>query len=93
MVTCRKKPKPLPRRQILDSSKLKEFADENFKFDANGRKSIQMGRKHCGESRNCLLQAISPFFTVLPKKTCTADTLKPGLVWERVNSLPHNADF
>ena len=26
------------RRQILDSSKLKEFADDNFKFDENGRK-------------------------------------------------------
>ena len=25
-------------RQILDSSKLKEFADNNFKFDKNGRK-------------------------------------------------------
>ena len=25
-------------RQILDSSKLKEFADDNFKFDENGRK-------------------------------------------------------
>ena len=24
--------------QILDSSKLKEFADDNFKFDENGRK-------------------------------------------------------
>ena len=27
-----------PRRQILDSFKLKEFADDNFKFDENGRK-------------------------------------------------------
>ena len=26
------------RRQILDSSKLKELADNNFKFDENGRK-------------------------------------------------------
>ena len=26
------------RRQILDSSKLKRFADDNFKFDENGRK-------------------------------------------------------
>ena len=26
------------RRQILDSSKLEEFADDNFKFDGNGRK-------------------------------------------------------
>ena len=25
--------KPFPKRQILDSSKLKEFADDNFKFD------------------------------------------------------------
>ena len=24
--------------QILDSSKLKEFVDDNFKFDENGRK-------------------------------------------------------
>ena len=30
--------KPITRRQILDSSKLKEFVDENFKFDENGRK-------------------------------------------------------
>ena len=26
-----------PQRQILDSSKLKECADDNFKFDENGR--------------------------------------------------------
>ena len=29
---------PITRRQILDSSKLKEFADDNFEFDENGRK-------------------------------------------------------
>ena len=29
---------PITRRQILDSSKLKEFADNNFKFNNNGRK-------------------------------------------------------
>ena len=28
----------MTRRQILDSWKLKEFADDNFKFDENGRK-------------------------------------------------------
>ena len=27
-----------PKRQILDASKLKEFADDNFKFDKNGKK-------------------------------------------------------
>ena len=29
---------PITRRQILDSTKLKEFADDNFKFDENGKK-------------------------------------------------------
>ena len=29
-------PYPITRRQILDSPKLKEFADDNFKFDENG---------------------------------------------------------
>ena len=28
----------LPDNKILDSSKLREFADDNFKFDKNGRK-------------------------------------------------------
>ena len=30
--------KPITRRQTLDSSELKDFADNNFKFDENGRK-------------------------------------------------------
>ena len=30
--------KPFPKQQILDSSKLKEFTDHNFKFNENGRK-------------------------------------------------------
>ena len=37
---------PFPKPQILDSSKLKEFADDNFKFDENGRKiskRVEMG--------------------------------------------------
>ena len=29
---------PFPKRQILDSSKLKEFADDNIKFDENSGK-------------------------------------------------------
>ena len=29
---------PFPKRPILDSSKLKRFADDNFEFDKNGRK-------------------------------------------------------
>ena len=29
---------PFPKRQILDSFTLKEFADDNFRFDENGRR-------------------------------------------------------
>ena len=58
---------PFPKRQILDPSKLKEFADDNFNFNENGRKFIKVGRKHCGKRRNCSLRAISPFTTVFSK--------------------------
>ena len=56
-----------PKRQILDSSKLKEFADDNFKFDENGRKLAKRVEKHCGKRRNCSLRAIYPFPTVFSK--------------------------
>ena len=65
-LACEVKGEPITTRQILHSSKLKEFADDNFKFDENGR-VIQMGRKHCGKRRNCSSQAISPFSTVFSK--------------------------
>ena len=44
---------PFPKRQILSSPKLKELADDNFKFDEKRQKVIQTGRKHCVKRRNC----------------------------------------
>ena len=38
-----------PKRQILDSSKLKEFADDNFKFDENGRKLSKRVKNTAGK--------------------------------------------
>ena len=38
--------KPFPKRQSLDSSKLKEFADDNLEFVENGRKLF----KHVGNT-------------------------------------------
>ena len=55
------KSSPFPKRQILDASKLREFADDNFKFDENGRKFFKQIEKHCGKRRNCSLRAISLF--------------------------------
>ena len=39
---------------MLDSSKLKEITDDNFKFNEND-KVLQMGRKHCGGKMDKLL--------------------------------------
>ena len=76
---------PFPKWQILESSKLKEFADDNCKSDENGG-VFQNGRKHCGKRRNCSLRGISPFPQCF-HKTFTAHMQKQGLVWERVK--PH----
>ena len=40
---------PFPNRQILDSSKNKEFADDNFKFDENGRKFFKWVENTVGQ--------------------------------------------
>ena len=52
-----------PNNKILDSTKLKEFADDNFKFDENGRK-FSKWLESTGKRRNCFLQATSPIPTV-----------------------------
>ena len=57
---------PFPTQPILDSSKLEEFADDNFKFDENGRKlSKWVGNTQYEQFL---------FFPQWFQKTCTADT-------------------
>ena len=68
---------------MLDSTKLKEFADDNFKLDKNGRKFSKWVENTVEKGRNCSLRAISPFSHSVFKKIRNADTKKPGLVWER----------
>ena len=64
---------PLPDDKILDWSKLKQFADDNFKFDENSRnfsKTLWVKEKlHVTSNFSfyCLLRAISPFPTVFSK--------------------------
>ena len=77
---------PFPKRQILDSSKMKEFADDSLKLDENGgrfSKSVQntVGKGEIARHEQFLL------FLQCFQKACAADTYKPGLVWERVNSV------
>ena len=44
------KPEPFPKRQFLDASKLKEFADDSFKFDENCRKFSKWIENSVGKS-------------------------------------------
>ena len=67
-----------------DSSKLKEFTDNNFEFDESGRQFSLWVENTVGKGEIARYGAISPFPTVF-SKACTADTSKPGLVLERVN--------
>ena len=52
---------------LPDFSKREEFADDNFKFDENGRKLTKWVEYTVGKRRNCSLRAISPFPTVFSK--------------------------
>ena len=63
---------------------MKEFADDNFKFDENGRKFAQMDRKYCWKRRNCSLRATSPFPTVF-SRDLNCRHIRTGVVLERVN--------
>ena len=44
---------PFPKQQIFDSSKMKEFADDNSKFDENGRKFSKWVENNMGKDLNC----------------------------------------
>ena len=57
---------PFPNNKILESSELKEFADDNFKSVENSRK-FSKWIENTGKRRNCSLRAISPFPTVFSK--------------------------
>ena len=63
---------PFPRRQILDSSKLNEFADENFKIDENGWKFYNRVEYTVGVGENPRYEQ----FLLFPRcfrKSCTAN--------------------
>ena len=69
---------------MLDSSKLKEFADDNFKFNENGRKLPKrventVGKKEIARYEQFLL------FPQCFQKACFPGASKDVIVWEWVN--------
>ena len=64
---------PFPKRQILDSPKLKGLADNNFKFDEDGRKFSKRVENTVGKGEIVRYEQ----FLLFPQcfqKTCTGDT-------------------
>ena len=75
---------PFPKRHILDSSKLKEFADYNFKFDENGRKLSKRIENTVGKGEIARYEQ----FLLFPQcfqKACFLGASKGVIVWEWVN--------
>ena len=65
----------LSQTQNFDSSKLKEFADEKFNFDKNGRKFSKWKENTVGKGK---IAHYEHFFLFLQcfQKNCTADSSK-----------------
>ena len=64
---------PFPKQQVLDSPKLKELADDNFKFDENCRKFSKQVENTVRKGEIARYEQ----FLLFPQcfqKTCTADT-------------------
>ena len=58
---------PIPKQQILDSSKLKEFADDNFKFDKNDKKFSKRVENTLGKGEIAHYKQFLLFPTVFAK--------------------------
>ena len=73
----------ITRRQILDSSKLKEFADDNFKFDKSDIKLSKPVENTLGKGEI----AGNEQFLLFPQcfqKACFPEASKGVIVWEWV---------
>ena len=79
----------MTRRQILDSSKLKEFADDNFKFHENERKLSKQVENTVGKGEiACYEQFL--LFPQCFQKACFPGASKGVVVWEWVNPFPND---
>ena len=77
---------PFPNDKILDSSKLKEFADDNFKFDENGRKLSKWVENTAGKGEIARYEQ----FLLFPQcfqKACFPGASKGVIVWEWVKGM------
>ena len=74
---------PFPRRQILDSSKLKELADNNSRFDENGEKFSNSLEKTVGKGKKKLLRMSDFSFTNNVLKWFVLNTCETCVCFEK----------
>ena len=77
---------PLPDDKILDWSKLKQFADDNFKFNENSRKFSKRVENTVGKGEIARHEQ----FLLFPQcfqKGCFPGVSKGVIVWEWVKPL------
>ena len=78
---------PLPDDKILDWSKSKQSADDNFEFDVNSRKFSKLVENTVSKGEIALYEQ----FLLFPQcfqKACFPGASKGVIVWEWVNPLP-----
>ena len=85
---------PLPDDKFLDSSKLKEFVDDNFKFDENGRKLSKQVENTVGKGEIARYKQ----FLLFPQcfqKACFPGASKGVIMWEwiKVVIIKHGPTF
>ena len=83
---------PFPKQQILDSSKLKEFADDDFKFDENGWKFYKKVENSVGKGEIACYKQFSIFPTVFSKDLYSRH-IKTRACLGIIKSLPKNKNL
>ena len=68
---------------------MNEFADDNFEFDENGKRLFKRVDNIVGKGEIPHYEQFPPFRHCF-QNTCTRDTLKQELVWERDNDIFNN---
>ena len=79
-----------PKQQILGSSKLKEFADNNFKFDENGG-NLYKRVGNTGENEKLLVMCNFSFSRSVFKRLVLTRK-KPGLLGQGLKAFEAIAD-
>ena len=67
---------PFPNNKFLDSSKLKQFADDNLKFSANGRKVFKQVENTAGKGEIARYAGSNFSFSHIVFKGLVLQTLK-----------------